>query len=87
MPLDKDELDLADSPPRFRSPAALLRANPDQAYTLEEIDARSDYPVTRVGLQLYLQAVKTVALVPRIGFTTIEGKEYYYWTDDDESNP
>lgn len=79
MPINKDELEITERPSGYTSPAKLLRENPDKAYTLEEIDARTRFPLTRIGLLLYLEGVKSVSLVRHIGHTRADGKEYYYW--------
>lgn len=79
MPIDKDELGIPDRPSGYTTPAELLRANPDKAYTFEEIDARTRFPLSRIGLLLYLEGIKSVPLVRHIGHTKADDKDYYYW--------
>lgn len=86
MPLDIDELELSDQPVHYSSPAALLKNNPDKAYSFEEIAAKTEFPLTRVGLQLYLSGNKTFSLVPKIRCAVKDGKEYYFWKSDDGAN-
>ncbi|MFB6185568.1 MAG: hypothetical protein ABEI86_01710, partial [Halobacteriaceae archaeon] len=48
-------------------------ANPDKAYTAEEIHERTRFPLTMIGLQMYLESVKA-GIMPSIRHKRSEGK-------------
>ncbi|MFB6255090.1 MAG: hypothetical protein ABEI06_10830 [Halobacteriaceae archaeon] len=86
MPVNKTNLDISNHTPQYKSPGELLQSNPDKAYTAEEIHERTRYPLTMVGLQMYLESVKA-GMMPSLGYKRSEGKDYYYWNAGSGEEP